>query len=668
MAPRFVLMLTCALTFSAGGCNKAGETEETSATPRPVGKLSGEGPSAPAEDDRIPAPVGDRIGPQPGHLEGAFAYGSVDLAALVGFGRGLPFDAEVREGFAELRTQFGVELLRPDLLASLGVPAGARLSMSARVVATSEARVREAVEQQRPEFIELVAHARGPSEAEAPKAEATKAEAPAPQPDTIEPSPAPALSSAALELEREAKSLGVHMRVHLPVSDPVQLRNLAARTFTHGGDRWAETCAALGPTLACGGQSDGAYVVREVEGGFQLDLLWTFVGDFEQPDGRFRRAALQEALAVPAATPAAVAELRGQLGLSLHGPQLVEMLRAQSLAEGIAKLGQGWEEGATRALEADAAIAALHTTERVFAGVSIEGELGADHMLLSGRWLVTESGRSLLAGVFEQSEIDADVPTLAALCEGALLCARSRGFPERARFGRLAKGLYADPAAFEQNLQRFDEVALALLLVETWPNALGTLSLLPGNFVGPAESMIFNNAMGIASRILGFGVSVRSLHERRGGIDGDWVAYARLSAADLAALTGMMQLADFRLAATSIAGVDAQIQFAPIPEAELAGNYYALSEPPSGGNAWGWAALADSDDRLRWLAGLPHDDGARPLVYAEIPDLWRLFAGFEEARHDLGFAQTWLVQRGVRAQLDLADDGAPRLRLAMDKQ
>jgi hypothetical protein len=272
-----------------------------------------------------------------------------------------------------------------------------------------------------------------------------------------------------------------------------------------------------------------------------------------------------------------------------------------------------------------------------------------------------------MAEVFELSEIDADVPTIASLCDGALVCGRSRGVPDRARFSSLATGIYADPEQLERALDRHEEEATIVLMLETWPNALGTLAQLPGNTIKPPESFIIQNVIDVTSRVLGGGFSIRSLSETRHALVGDWVGYTRMTAADLSALRGFLQMLDSRLSPVSIPEIPGRVEFTPIPDSDVSGNFYAIYDPSAATGDWGWAVLADSDDRVRWLAGLPHDDGAVPLVYLEAVDLWRLVASFEDGREELGFAQSWLSRRWVRGQVALDESGAPEVRIAMGK-
>jgi hypothetical protein len=260
----------------------------------------------------------------------------------------------------------------------------------------------------------------------------------------------------------------------------------------------------------------------------------------------------------------------------------------------------------------------LRETERLFAGMTFELALAESRLLARGRWLTTESGRERLQSVFELDPVDADVPSIAALCEGSLLCARSRGLPSRERFASLATGIYADPDALTNRLDE-PEVVLALLL-ETWPNAIASL-------LAPRPDTLSQNAAELGARVLGFGLAVRS----RDAIDEHWIAYARTSAADVETIRLLEQLA---------------------PATALPGSFHAVFDP---GNAWGFAVLTDDEVQVPWLTELDHDDGAVPLVYVEVSDVAQL-----------GIANT-LAGHKLRTQLSLTPGWAPELRVQLDR-
>jgi hypothetical protein len=659
----------CAATLSVSACQghspKEGQASERN------------GESAPAPDDRIPTLNAPAVGLAPGYVEGALLYASWRAGVMQELLRSLPVAPEEARDIAEFGAVLGIDPRLDGMLAHLGIDPNARISMSVRPVTNWAADVRGAIQSQSPALSELAGAGAQRVIPEQPPANTivappdpippdwTPPVAP-PAPEQVQP-PAP-LSPAARELDRKSRSLGVHVRLHVPSVAPQKLDTLIAN-IARDVDRvrWATTCAALGPTRACGGESDHVVVVRDVAGGVQVDMLLTFLSDHEAPDDEFRRALIQDALSLPAATSLpAVESLRGDAVLLIDGPAAITMLRASAIARQISNVRDDFESS-TRQRERDAAIRSLHETERMFEGISLEVSTSGDTVLARGRWLPTPFGRQHMSEVFELTNIDADVPSIAALCDGALICGRSRGAPDRARFAQLATGVYSQPKQLAELLDDQEEDAAAILLLESWPNALGTAALLPGSLVEPPESFIVQNVIDIGSRVLGLGFSVRSLRMTHRSVTGDWVAYARMSAGDLTAVRGFLQMAETRMAPVSIPEVDGRVEFTPLPDDDLPGNYYALYDPHAVTGDWGWAMLADGDDRVRWLAGREHDDGSAPLLYLEVGDLWRLVSAFDDADRELGFAQSWLSGRWVRGQVALTNDGAPELLVAMGK-
>lgn len=268
----------------------------------------------------------------------------------------------------------------------------------------------------------------------------------------------------------------------------------------------------------------------------------------------------------------------------------------------------------------------LREVERLFAGMTIELSIRDDQLLLRGRWLPTPTGEDRLRAVFELDPVDANVPTIAALCEDALICGRSRGLPASHRFTSLATGLYTDRDTI---LRMLDEPEDALvLLLETWPNAIGGL-------VRPSTDTLLRSAEDIGARVLGFGFAVRS--DR--ALDEDWIAYARMSGADLDSVRLMLDVSGYR---------------------PRSADFHSLFDP---GKAWGFAVLADGEEQLAWLTELPRDDGAVPLIDIEIPDVTQLISVKPGL---LRFSPEGNPPAGsLRAQVTLAPDWSPELRIVL---
>jgi len=428
---------------------------------------------------------------------------------------------------------------------------------------------------------------------------------------------------------RALNHAAVHVRVHVPVAAPARFEAGLAQVLADSLPGWetfregAPSCAGLGPSVVCAGDGARVLVVRAVPGAFVADLLIDLSGNLDD------HAQINEAVTRPtASSPAILAGQRGDATLLIDGPRAVAAM-AMAMAM------------------TNDALVRLHETERIFEGVSVEASFDDDRLVATVKWLVSETGRARLSEVFELSPVDADVPSLAGLCAGAIACGRSRGLPASERFAGLATGVYADPTQLRTLLER-DRAGLAVLALETWPNAIASLTRVPRRFVNPPESLIVPNAVAVAERALGFGFSVRPAPSQAAA----WVAYARMSGADISTVQGFVQLSHSTLSPTSIIG-------------QLPGRAYTIIDPSEGAGDWGWTVLASDDDQLAWLAGLPHDDGAVPIVYFEAADLWQVLAWDPGLSRDLGLAKAWLSKRSVRVQLTLGADRAPELRLAL---
>ncbi|MFO7565358.1 MAG: hypothetical protein R6X02_22135 [Enhygromyxa sp.] len=405
---------------------------------------------------------------------------------------------------------------------------------------------------------------------------------------------------------------GIHVRAHLPVKAPERFVAALAQRLRSSADD-PPICAALeSSAVFCGGVFAGLLIVRAAEQGHVADL---FTGAAEPPSP----ASIEAALALPGG----------------HSRPELEGLRGDAIV---------LIDGA-RAAEAVGADLALRETERLFTGMTFELSITRARVLGRGRWLLSDQGRERVRSVFELDPVDADVPSVAALCEGALVCARSRGIPARSRFAALATGIYADPDSLPKLLEQ--PSAALVLLLETWPNAIASL-------LAPRPDAIAQNAAEIGARALGFGLSLRSKQR----FDEGWVAYARMSGADLEAIRLLSLLEGTSFVSATIPELDRQVELRPLP-AFWPRALYTMLDP---GEAWGYAIVAERHQHVAWLAGLPRDDGAVPIVYVEVPDLEALlwanpFGAAIDPRS--------LSDRSLRAQLSLTPNYTPELRFAL---
>ncbi|MCA9680753.1 MAG: TIM44-like domain-containing protein, partial [Myxococcales bacterium] len=374
---RFVLALSILLLSGGLACQKHGDKQPADTGVEQTDNL----PSKVAKDDRLPALEGAAIGAQPAYMDGAFFYASARAGLIQDFLHSLPLGPREAKDFAELGQLIGADPRVDDLLTHFAIPANARISMSVRPVLDHAPALRAAVSGGGAVIDELAAGG-SPVDADTPSAEEE---------------PKPALSEEAQTLLRQARSLGFHVRLHVPSDQPSRLEPLLAsmRKEWSEDQRWAETCAAIGPTRLCGGESDGVLVVRDVPGALQFDLYLAFESVHEQPDDEVRRALLRAALATQPdrSLPVAVASLRGDAAALVHGPTLVDLLRGVDVAKAVTSLSWSGREGLERHQKHEAALVALHETTRIFDGATLELRAEPKPPALTGN--VAEAGTSL---------------------------------------------------------------------------------------------------------------------------------------------------------------------------------------------------------------------------------------------------------------------------------
>ncbi len=648
LVPAFLFSASLLGALAMTGCPKhdADPTQDSASTTKIAERDPDDWanrPSPPAPRDRVPALVGPGQGMLPGFLDGSFLYASARLGALQELGQSLPLSPELARGLGELGGLIGADPRDSDLLARFELDPQARISMSVRPLVDHAGRIRETLDGGGPVVEEL-----------------TSARAVAPAPEAMTGPPSDALA----ELYALTETLGFHVRVHVPfpARQSVPVRLLEAMRGELPREAWATTCASLRTTLLCGGGSDEIVVIRQIEGALQIDAMVFFHGRSPDIDNALRRALVERAVAMPPsrAIPR-VGALRGDMSLAITSAAWLTLARASGLAEAIRAAPDDGPERLTGYRERDEALRGLHDADRIFDGVSLEAEVDARSLLLRGAWLPSASGQPRLADLFTLAEVDADVPTLDQLCAGALVCARSRGLPSRDRFSPLAKGAYADLVSLEQAIERVgDDAAMGIVLLTSWPNLIGSVATWPSGVLEPPESMMAEQAVGIAERTLGFGFALTDIDmSARASARG--FGFARMRADDLATLQGLVSLTGSSASPIELSGVPGSAEAMALPD-DFPARFYALRDPPASTGEWGWAILSDTAEGVGRLAAMPRDDGSTPLIYVEVPKLWPLVSKLPELVEELGYAQHWLDGRSLRAQIDLAD-GAPELRV-----
>jgi hypothetical protein len=142
-----------------------------------------------------------------------------------------------------------------------------------------------------------------------------------------------------------------------------------------------------------------------------------------------------------------------------------------------------------------------------------------------------------------------------------------------------------------------------------------------------------------------------------------------MQAPDLALFRSLVGFAELRFAPTTVTGVDSKVEAATAPSGDAPAQIYLVTDPGTvkvGDRdvEFGWLAVADGPDRLRWLLkDVEHGKDVLPAVWFELPDLWQLISSFEDGPREAGFMQSWLTGRSVRFAADVTGG---RVRLDLD--
>lgn len=704
-------------TLACVGCKK----DEPPAEDGGLG-VDGKRKRAPA---RVEALTLDELGPQPGMLADGAIFVAVRAGTAQEFLRQIPLPGEITRELAEARRELGFDPLTDDVLARFAIPPDAVVSMTlGRPVGTeSRKSLAKALRGRDDRFLGNVSRMLQESEALpptiddkplpieeplpppvpakpivlAPPAEEAKppvAVEPPPVAPLIEPPivppgetlelpppppplPPPIDPAERREIEallRHGDGMALQFRVHIPSDDPSKIfGELRTRIDADAVRRGEATCRGLEVELCVGGGHE-LLVVRRDGKAAVLDMLF-FTGRSDRTaDAEAWRRVIVEAIGARKAELPALAKLAGHASAYLDAPALVELFDHERVGHALRELE--WTTSAAetmrRHFDETEQLRRMLDAPRLFDGVLANAHHERDHTQLQLTWPLREDQSALALAALAPPPLVVPVPTLAALCDGALLCARSRGLPSPQEVGtKLGMGIYGDPRQLEDALDASDEASAAVLFASTWPNAIGTLlwhiPLAEARGVGPEAAMI-RGLLDAIARIQAAGLSVRRIDVGRRSLMGDYALYARVPVNDLGLVSTLLAMAEQRLVPTPIDGVEGTVSMLRIPEDDFPAVLMTREDPTTVKNAegkevrYGWLTLVDGTERLKWLLDLPTDDGEEPLLYGEIPDLWRLVAAVPDAVDELGFARTWASERTVKGAV-LLDQGQPRLLL-----
>ena len=686
-----------ALAVALLGCKSAKEPQED---PPPPNDPKVEVPSTPP---RVAPFSAEKLGAQKGYLAGGLVYAAVRVDRVQAFLQTLPVPPEVARDLAEAGAAFGLDFRVDDIRARFGIDKNAIVSMTiARPMAADAAELRADLTRGGP-FLDALAMPEAPPPVAPPKVEIAwdgktpdlknpfskkktekatveKAiERPLPEPplhelppdtpdpldppDTPEP-PKPSLEAIAHaeKFLAKAATLGIHSRIHVPTKDPnvmvSELQRLASRSAV---ERWEPLCRAIPRARACVGDSDMVTILREAKGALVIDVVvFSAPG---KPDAPGRIAAATEAALATTVERPELAKLAGDAAAFLDINAVEDLVTVNALHRAIRSIE--WtavddrRSTISRRLEEIEAIHKLKDAPLLYRGAAFEVVAEGGKIEARLRWELAEdqadNAKKLLVG----PEQAADVPTIEALCEGAVACARSRGLPKPSTWrDSLATGVYAEEARkLQRTLDRGDEWSALLLFAGAWPNLVGAVTRWPAQEIGRGpEAAIANNLVDALGDIEGWGASLRSIAAQGGrGIHADYAVYARAKTQDVDLARTLMSFAELNPTDTAISGVEGKAQMVRLPVREVPAAAMLYHDPDK---THGWATLVDGPDRLGWLLNLPRDRAPDPSFYFEIPDLWRLASAEPSLGRELGFARGWLAGRELRMALHVVG-GAP---------
>jgi hypothetical protein len=605
-----------ALAVLAGGCRR-GDPE-----PQPRRR-----PSAASPSPRVTTPAPD---PELGaYLEGAALEASYDTTTLARFGRSLPRPSPTD---SPLVAMFGgiVEYFVGDpgaRLDALGLEADAEIRLSIRALDGRAAAVRK-----------LLGELEGD-------------EAPAPE--------------LLAQLSSEARTLGVHLRASLPVSDRGRLlRALELLTITDDdAGPWARACEQLEGVALCSGRPRLLMWARsEGEARLRVDAVYLFYAGAEAAD---LDRALARADGWPDRSEAPDFGAPAPMQVSIHAPTTLTVLEAEALADAaVVFTSPEGEFDYHDYLDREQALRDLVPPRRVFDGVALDIRLDEDdRFALELGWLggprPAASRAELFAPVVERGTL----PVVHGDCEIAQICARVAGLSSIARFSPLARGPFADTTGAARVMRQAGERGQILLALSSWPNLLGTAAATAAaerGLLGQAQAALLGDSCG-------FGVFVLELgdEEPEDGVAERWVGYLRVGPEALDALRPALTLFGMSPRPLELAGVESQIERGTWEGIAV----YLVDESLRQGGFGGWLLAADDDERVPWLLETPREasepGSVSPIWYLHVASLGPIAAREEVAYTDDPPIRTWLDGRGLELRGEFAGAAGPRVELEL---
>ncbi|MCB9566575.1 MAG: hypothetical protein H6710_05075 [Myxococcales bacterium] len=578
------IALALPLTLAFGACKKGG------------GGGGDDALAVAAIDARMPGPVFRPVDRPPGFIEGGLAYVAVRPAMFQKWFQELPLPPDAASELAEASRELGVDLRTGDVLGHFWIDPAGTVSMTlARPMLGEHDRLLDGL-----------------------------ANLPPPKPDAF-----PGVdgdNGQILELARQLGAVGMHFRIHVPVTAIDRLRSEIARIPPKSAGTPA-ICGELGPSELCIGDAYGFVIARGVDKALVIDAF-AYPSGLGSIDDAERKAAIEAGIRAPAA-PAPVA-LRGDLAAYIDAG----VLPSQAKINGIADLARArrWADDAfgemvERHRKSLRALESLRETRRLLKGARYEVALSDEAVRATFAWEpVDGEAAKTLEKLLKRSGPALDMPTIDGLCTDSMACFRTSGLPGLTGLAELATGVYAAPFRdFSRVVDDAGEFGGLAIALETWPNLLSAGQRWPKEEARGPEAAIISQVLASIDNVAGAGGSLRSLQAPKGmGMPQvDFVAYLRVTGAELGMVRGMLALAQQKVEPMQLASVEGKVESVRIPE-DVPATIFLSTDPKQvkAGDREvevGWLAVADAPDRLSWLLGLARDPEIEPVAYFEIP-------------------------------------------------
>jgi hypothetical protein len=706
-------MVAGVLCFAACKKDPTGTSDESAGPgPSPTTAQGRETTPPASQFDRITRAELAPFGRQPGFVADGLAYAAIRPDTAVTWLRKIPMPPDAARELADLARETGVDWRAEDLQRRFALAPGAVISMTLfRPITTDATRVRgelarggivlHAMNRVWPEFSGDAAIAAPPPtelppavdplpiEEKIPIAVAPGApEDPkpiSPPPDPLvpteiesppEPRPiAPETLDDARDALRRASGLGLHSRVVIPVSDAEPLLQwmrplVPARALA----RVAALCPSLPQARLCLADDEIVAIVRSDASSVTIDIV-VFVVETREL-GEAQQGAVRAAIELRPIEGGRATELRGDAAIELEAGAIVALAAVDGIRRALSGIRWGdtaIDDTIRAKLDGIDAIERLASAPLLFTGVRLEAGIGdADRLQAELRWLAPADRRADNDALLGSIAAHASVPSYDGLCDGAVICARTRGVPKPSLLSdRLATGAWAvGPDEFERTFERNDEIAALHVVAASWPNLLGAAARWPALEAGQGpEGAMVRNLVDVVGRIEGFGGSVRSFSIGSRAVQADYVLYARTTAQDSGIVRGFLSIAGQSMNEITLAKLTGPTYSWTIPEDDVPATVISRADPPGPTGApaeLGWIALVDGADRMGWLLGLPQETPDGPPAYAEIPDLARALPSVPEIERELGFLRGFLGGLRLRAMLDV-DAGEPRVTAVLSR-